>query len=331
MEKLSREDLEENIAIIKINKSFYDGMPDLNLYDVTRGCWKRKLESVSKAEYVLSVAFGEVKEVYKVNKWVPASELKRETIPYDEERYKNRIGFHGKIADATIRDKYIGKSVADLFKFGEADPVKVFLKEAAGVTLPDDINTAVKPVMVIQTEEKPLVVCPRCEETFLMAKRCPECGQLMLYKEKWNKPKLANLEEWEMAANLIGATSREAADFVRKVCKNEGFSYHIGAVDLSIDIVDSANKMLMKTFMLFGNGDGFAFQPSSIEQYAEKNGLNKDGISAFLEDMKPFLRPNQKNQPYERYNGYYYINYEKIITNGNDMEQILIKLRDSVI
>lgn len=46
MEKLSVDDLQENIAIIKINKSYRNGMSPLELYDITRGCWKRKLKSV---------------------------------------------------------------------------------------------------------------------------------------------------------------------------------------------------------------------------------------------------------------------------------------------
>ena len=75
MEKIKRQDLEEDIAIIKINKSYKDNMSDLELYDITRGCWKRKLESVENARYVLAVAFSEVKEVYKVDKWMPSEEL----------------------------------------------------------------------------------------------------------------------------------------------------------------------------------------------------------------------------------------------------------------
>ncbi len=58
MIKLSREDLKHNIAIIKINRSYNEGMSSLELYDVTRGCWKRRLESVKSAEYVLAVVFG---------------------------------------------------------------------------------------------------------------------------------------------------------------------------------------------------------------------------------------------------------------------------------
>ena len=130
MEKLSVNDLHDNIAIIKITKSYKshkNGISPLELYDITRGCWKRKLKSLQDAEIVLAVVSGEVKEVYTVDSWMEASELNRETIPYDAEKEKGRIGFSGQVAPDDIRSKYIGKSVAGLYKRGEADPVKVFL------------------------------------------------------------------------------------------------------------------------------------------------------------------------------------------------------------
>ena len=120
---INLEDITENIAIIKINKSYREGMTPVELYDRTRGCWKRKLESVDKAEYVLSVVFGEVKEVYKVNCWTTAEKLNRETRPYNPETDTDRIGFIGEVAEGPIRDKYIGNNVSLLYKQGEADPV----------------------------------------------------------------------------------------------------------------------------------------------------------------------------------------------------------------
>ena len=65
-EKLNRNDLEENIVVIKINKSYRDGMSALELYDVTRGCWKRKIESVEKAEYAFAVAYGIIKKYIRL-------------------------------------------------------------------------------------------------------------------------------------------------------------------------------------------------------------------------------------------------------------------------
>lgn len=66
--KLTLEDIRENIVIIKINKSFRKGMSEIELYDVTRGCWKRKVASMEKADYSLAVVYGIVNEVYQIDK-----------------------------------------------------------------------------------------------------------------------------------------------------------------------------------------------------------------------------------------------------------------------
>ena len=122
---LTSSDITEDVVIIKINRSYYPGIPALELYDVTRGCWKRKIESVESAKYALATYKGEVVEVYKINYWCPASELHRETFAYNPEIHWNRIGFFGSVADNAVREKFVGKSVKKFFKRGEADPIKL--------------------------------------------------------------------------------------------------------------------------------------------------------------------------------------------------------------
>lgn len=125
---LTQNDIIEDVVIIKINKSYFPGMTALELYDVTRGCWKRRIESVECAKYALATYKGEVVEVYKIDYWCQASELNRETIAYNPERNRNRIGFFGSVAENEVRKKYIGKCVKNFFKWGEADPVKLIKK-----------------------------------------------------------------------------------------------------------------------------------------------------------------------------------------------------------
>ncbi len=128
VQELTLEDIRENIVIIKINKSYREGMSETELYDVTRGCWKRKIASVEKADYALAVVYGIVKEVYQIDKWFPAENEVRETIPYNEAVDAGRIIFKGRTANEEIRKKYLDHSVAGLFKRGEVAPVKVILK-----------------------------------------------------------------------------------------------------------------------------------------------------------------------------------------------------------
>ena len=128
MRELQLQDIQENIVIIKLNKSYHQGMSALELYDITRGSWKRKIESVKDAEYALAVYDSMVLEVYKIEKWSPSEEVIRETIPFDPARVAGRITFSGVVADESIREKYVGTSVKALYKWGEADPVKYFPK-----------------------------------------------------------------------------------------------------------------------------------------------------------------------------------------------------------
>ena len=127
-QKLTLEDIRDNIVIIKINKSFREGMSKTELYDVTRGCWKRRIASVEKADYALAVVYGIVKEVYQIDEWLPAGNEVWETIPYNETVDAGRIVFKGRIADEEIRKKYLDHSVAGFFKRGDAGPVKLILK-----------------------------------------------------------------------------------------------------------------------------------------------------------------------------------------------------------
>lgn len=127
-QELRLEDIRENIVIIKISKSYRAGMSETELYDVTRGCWKRKIASVENADYALAVVYGIVKEVYQIDEWLPAENEVRETIPYNEAVDAGRIIFKGRTADEEIRKRYLDHSVAGLFKRGEASPVKVIMK-----------------------------------------------------------------------------------------------------------------------------------------------------------------------------------------------------------
>ncbi len=123
---LEREDITDDIIIIKLNKSYRPGMSSEELYDITRGCWKRRIESVERAKYALAVYQGEVIEVYRIFAWYSSLEEIRDTVPFDPEVERGRIIFKGEVAKEEIRQKYMGKNVSKLFKRGEASPVKTF-------------------------------------------------------------------------------------------------------------------------------------------------------------------------------------------------------------
>ena len=55
MQYLMREDITDDIIIIKLNRSYRFGMSSKELYDITRGCCKRRIESVERAEFAFAV------------------------------------------------------------------------------------------------------------------------------------------------------------------------------------------------------------------------------------------------------------------------------------
>ena len=122
---LERKDIGENVIAIKINRSYRENMTATELYEITRGWWKLDIKRAKLAEYVFSLYQGIVKEVYKVDDWLPAGSIPRISLP-DEVAPRDRFEFVGDVAEPSIREKYIDKSLANLYRNGEANPVKYF-------------------------------------------------------------------------------------------------------------------------------------------------------------------------------------------------------------
>ena len=174
-----------------------------------------------------------------------------------------------------------------------------------------DINTSRQPIKVFQKDQDVIVVCPNCTESFLKAPRCPNCGQLMDYHEV--KSRIMSLEEWVSKSSLRGIDAAVIADFVSSICQREGFSYHIGTVDLNLDMrLKNADKSVKLMMFCGGNNSRCEFQPKELYEYAERYGLSRMVVDDFFERMKKYLSDNQKNKPYERLNGYYSIDYSSL-------------------
>ena len=96
------------VILIRVNQLYRHGMPEAELYDITRGVWVLSTERASKMKYVFAVYEGVVREVYEPEKWLPAL-----TTPYPNrtdlvpEDAKGRIEFVGKPASEAIRQKYL--------------------------------------------------------------------------------------------------------------------------------------------------------------------------------------------------------------------------------
>lgn len=328
--ELNVKDIKHNVVIIKINKSYYKGIPARELYEYTRGYWKRTRESVAAAEYALAVSHGRVVEVYSIDSWVPAEQVDNILRTYNPEKYYGRIAFNGKIAPDNVREYYMDRDMRSLFAFGEANPIKLFLASDPSEDNENlGINTPRKPGLYSKTESGHEVLCPNCESTFRRAQRCPECGQLINYDGvSVTKSRYKSLEEWADNTLIEGADTNTVVDFVRSVCASDGFSYHLGTSDLVLEI--NLAGFSTNLFRFSDDHEVFTFQPKAIVEGLDKAGLSDSLAYEFMDNIRCFLSETQKNTPYERLNGYYNIDYSILTYRRDSLEQLLYAFYTSV-
>jgi hypothetical protein len=106
------DEITEKCIIIKINQGSINRFSKDEIYQATRASWKLKKSKAEKADYVLAVLNGIVKDVFTDMIW-------------NDNKERNRLYFDGKCAPENIRKKYIGKRVpAEYRKFGSANPIQ---------------------------------------------------------------------------------------------------------------------------------------------------------------------------------------------------------------
>lgn len=104
--------------LLRLNKSWYEGIPAEDLYSITRAWWVMSAANAQRVTRVLAVAGGIVREVYEPTEWLKCP----------VEGLENRIGFNGVVA--ANRQSYVGRDVTHLFRPGSANPVRYLPVEA---------------------------------------------------------------------------------------------------------------------------------------------------------------------------------------------------------
>lgn len=126
VEKYSAETavFEHKILMIIINNSILER----SIYDATRIAWKISKKNANKAEYVLAVSQGIIKDVFVVDEkgWREA------TIENFPELLSSRVGryaFSGSRAPEEVCKLYCGKKIPDVYrKKGASNPIKYTFK-----------------------------------------------------------------------------------------------------------------------------------------------------------------------------------------------------------
>ena len=109
--------------LFRIAKRYQTDMTSSELYEATRGVWKLG-ERRESAQYAMAVAYGRVREVYRIDAWHPAgSTLYQTRTVGDEVDLQGRWEFDGEIAESEVRDRYLGTDVSHLFRQGNSNPV----------------------------------------------------------------------------------------------------------------------------------------------------------------------------------------------------------------
>jgi hypothetical protein len=116
----------EPAILVRINQLYREGMSRQALYEVTRGVWRVGTRREG-AQYALAVYRGEVKEVYRINRWFRAGSTPYKTRKQSALRVEGRWEFIGTVAEPSVREKYFGKLVKGHFAPHSQNPI-VYVK-----------------------------------------------------------------------------------------------------------------------------------------------------------------------------------------------------------
>lgn len=110
------------VILIRVNRRYWHGMPDLELYEVTRGVWKIG-ERRNRAKYALAVFEAVVREVYTIATWHKAGTTPYKTRTLEDVKWPGRWEFTGAPASLEIRNRYLYRFVGQYVQSGSRNPI----------------------------------------------------------------------------------------------------------------------------------------------------------------------------------------------------------------
>ena len=131
------------------------------------------------------------------------------------------------------------------------------------------------------------------------------------------KKSLSGKEEWIAASTFKEIEPTVASAFIDKLLQM-GYGAHVGTSDLTLD--RTVGKKRFNVLMFFGlDARSLGFQPKSLLALSKAATGSEDAANSLLENLRPFLSPNQKNKnPYNPLNGYYYITWSIAKEKGEE-------------
>lgn len=138
------------------------------------------------------------------------------------------------------------------------------------------------------------------------------------------KKSLSGKEEWISSASFKGIEPEEASAFIDKLLQM-GYGAHVGTSDLNLYYL--VGKKRYNVLMFFGlKATSVVIQPKLLINLSLAATNSEDAAYTLLEDLKPFLGPQQKNKtPYEPLNGYFYIPWSVVKERGDELAEMMHK------
>lgn len=122
-------ELDDPVIIININKKYTRGSSVDEIYKATKEAWKVSESRIKKILYAFSEFEGIIIEVFEIKEWysIEINDSNNEIVPNfktNQNKTSFRWGFNGVVAESSIRNKYINKSIAHTKKRGSANPIR---------------------------------------------------------------------------------------------------------------------------------------------------------------------------------------------------------------
>lgn len=114
--------ISEKAILVRINQLYRESMSAEELYEATMGVWKVGIRW-EEADYAFTLFQGEIKEIYKINSWLPAGTYEYKSRPRSDVEIEGRWEFIGSLAEDKMRKKYIGRTVRNYLPQGMVNPI----------------------------------------------------------------------------------------------------------------------------------------------------------------------------------------------------------------
>ena len=138
-----------------------------------------------------------------------------------------------------------------------------------------------------------------------------------------------SIEEWMAEAKY---TEDQVAEFCSLVDDFEdiGYKHFIGLKDTSFAYYDETTKGTIRpALMCFAGGTKAGFQPKVFYSFLEKYGYSDKIADELMDGLRNYLNKNQKNKPYERKEGYYYISIKTLLEHKSEILKLFEKFKSN--